>query len=101
MSSENGSRSVTSNLFSLNFKFENETVFDRADLIVVDSLSQCSSYGDLSHAKTVDLDFVIELGKWLQKPQERPLQWITVADLARLAIEDLQVAKAIYTKLES
>lgn len=78
-----------------------ETVFGCADMIVVDSLSQCSSYGDLSHAKNVDLDSIIELGKWLQEPRERQPHWITVADLTGLAIEDLQVAKAIYAKLES
>lgn len=45
-----------------------ETIFDRADLIIVDNLLQCSSYGDLSHAKNADLNSVIELGKWLQEP---------------------------------
>jgi ornithine cyclodeaminase len=78
-----------------------ETVFDCADLIVVDSLLQCSRYGDLSHAKKVDLNSVIELGKWIQKPRERHPDWITVADLTGLAIEDLQIAKAVYTKLNS
>jgi ornithine cyclodeaminase len=78
-----------------------ESVFDRADLIIVDSLLQCSSYGDLSHAKNADLNSVIELGKWLQEPRKRQPHWITVADLTGLAIEDLQVAKAIYKKLES
>jgi len=78
-----------------------ETVFDRADLIIVDSLLQCSSHGDLSHAKNADLNSVIELGKWLQEPRKRQSHWITVADLTGLAIEDLQVAKAIYAKLES
>lgn len=78
-----------------------KTVFGCADLIIVDSLSQCSSYGDLSHAKNVNLDSVIELGKWLQDPRERQPHWITVADLTGLAIEDLQVAKAVYTNLKS
>jgi ornithine cyclodeaminase len=78
-----------------------ETVFDCADIIVVDSLAQCSSYGDLSHAKNIDLSTVIELGKWLQEPQERQSHWITVADLTGLAIEDLQVAKAVYTQMNS
>lgn len=78
-----------------------ETVFDAADLIVVDSLAQCSSYGDLSHAKNVDPDSAIELGKWLQAPRIRNPDWITVTDLTGLAIEDLQIAKAIYTRLNS
>lgn len=78
-----------------------ETVFDRADLIVVDSLAQCSGYGDLSHAKNVDLSSVIELGKLIQESPERHPDWITIADLTGSAIEDLQVAKAIHTKIES
>ena len=76
-----------------------ESVFSCADLIIADSLLQCASYGDLSHAKKTDLNSVIELGKWLQDPQKRESHWITVADLTGLAIEDLQVAKAVYRKL--
>lgn len=78
-----------------------ESVFERADLIVVDSLGQSLSYGDLSHAKNIKLETVIELGKFLDKPQHRPKEWITVADLTGIAIEDLQIAKAIYLKLQS
>lgn len=75
------------------------SVFDRADLILVDSLSQCSRHGDLSHAKNVDLDSVIELGTFLEKPLKRQENWITVADLTGIAVEDLQIAKAILSKL--
>lgn len=78
-----------------------ETVFARADLIVVDNLSQCTRYGDLSHAKNVDLNSVIELGDRLRKPRKRNPEWITVADLTGVAIEDLQIAKAVYNKLAS
>lgn len=78
-----------------------ESVFERADLIVVDSLGQSLSYGDLSHAKNIKLETVIELGKFLDKPQHRQKEWITVADLTGIAIEDLQIAKAIYLKLQS
>ncbi len=73
-----------------------ETVFGCADLIVVDSLSQCASYGDLSHAKNVDLSKVIELGKLIQEHIERKPSWITVVDLTGIGVEDLQVAKALY-----
>lgn len=78
-----------------------ESVFDCADLIIVDSLSQCSSYGDLSYAKSIDLKSVIEIGQWLKDPIERQPDWITVADLTGVAVQDLQVAQALYTKLES
>lgn len=77
-----------------------ESVFDCANLIVVDSLTQCSSYGDLSKAKNIDLRSVIELGQLIENPKKRKPDWITVADLTGVAIEDLQIAKAIYMKLE-
>lgn len=76
-----------------------ESVFACADVKVVDSLDQCSQYGDLSHAKNIDLSTVIELGKWIQEPLERNANWITVADLTGIAIEDLQVATSIYEAL--
>jgi len=77
------------------------SVFERADLIVVDSLTQCLNYGDLSYAKSIDIHTVAELGHFLAEPQKRQKNWITVADLTGVAIEDLQVAKAIYLKLQS
>lgn len=73
-----------------------ESVFDCADLIVVDSLHQCSQYGDLSHAKNIDLSSIIELGKLVNDPIRRKPSWITVADLTGIATMDLQVAKAVY-----
>jgi ornithine cyclodeaminase len=72
------------------------SVFDVADLIVVDSLSQCSQFGDLAHAKNIELNSVIELGNWIESPRQREPQWITVADLTGTAIADLQVAKSIF-----
>jgi ornithine cyclodeaminase len=78
------------------------SIFDVADLIVVDSLSQCLEFGDLSHARHVIEDKpVMELGAFLKKPLEREDQWITVADLTGVAIEDLQVAKTIFAQLLS
>lgn len=71
------------------------SVFDCANLVVVDSLEQCSRYGDLSHAKNIDLSSVIELGKLIQESITRHPDWITVADLTGVAIADLQVAKTI------
>lgn len=61
---------------------------------------QCSNYGDLSHAKNIDLKSAIELGKLIEEPRKREPDWITVADLTGVAIEDLQIAKAIYMKLD-
>ncbi len=77
------------------------SVFDKADLIIVDSLSQCSQYGDLAHVKHRLNNPIIELGTFLKKPQIRHDNLITVADLTGIAIEDLQVAKAVFAKLKS
>lgn len=76
------------------------TVFDKADIIVVDSLIQCQQYGDLVHGKSNSKNKIIELGSLLEKPKERHSHAITVADLTGLAVEDLQVAKAVYAKLK-
>lgn len=76
------------------------TVFDRADLIAVDSLSQCLAYGDLSRARDVENKNIQELGSCIEHPVTRKSDWITVADLTGVAIEDLQVAKKIVSKLE-
>lgn len=77
------------------------TVFDCADLVVVDSLDQCSHYGDLSRAKNIDLNSVIELGTLILAPLKRQPDWITIADLTGIAIEDLQIANTIYQMLDN
>ncbi len=76
------------------------SVFEVANLIAVDSLSQCLAYGDLSHAKhVIKNQNIVELGTLIKSPCVRQNEWITVADLTGIAIEDLQVAKAIFNKL--
>lgn len=69
------------------------SVFARADKIYVDSLSQCKQFGDLSHA--VSYCEPIELGKYLEAPFAREAEWVTVADLTGLGVEDLQIAKSV------
>lgn len=78
------------------------SVFDRADLIFVDSLSQCLEYGDLSYSKTIiGRKSIIELGSFLSNPFIWQDQSISVADLTGIAIEDFQIAKLIFAKLNS
>ncbi len=77
------------------------SVFDKADLVIVDSLSQCSQYGDLSHVKDIQNKPIMELGAFLEKPKIRHKHLITVVDLTGIAIEDLQVAKAVFSSLKS
>jgi ornithine cyclodeaminase/alanine dehydrogenase-like protein (mu-crystallin family) len=80
---------------------QGKTLNAPVSFIHVDNLIQCSNYGDLSHAKNIDLKSVIELGELIEEPRKRNPEWITVADLTGVAIEDLQIAKTIYMKLES
>lgn len=75
------------------------TVFEKADLIVTDSLEQAKKFGDLAHAKNVDLSTVVELGNWISGKNHRDPNWITVADLTGIAALDLQIAKAVYQRL--
>ncbi|MBN9377664.1 MAG: hypothetical protein BGO14_11255 [Chlamydiales bacterium 38-26] len=76
------------------------SVFEVSDLIVADSLSQCLEYGDLSKAKNLENKQLLELGSFLKTPRIREENWITVADLTGVAIEDLQIAKVIFSKLQ-
>lgn len=76
-----------------------QSVFERSDLIIADSLSQCLKYGDLAKAKNFPHQKLIELGEFLMTPRKRESHWITAADLTGIAIEDLQIAKAVYSKL--
>lgn len=75
------------------------TVFEKADMITVDSMLQCSKYGDYSHAKTKCKAPVVELGEFISSPRKREDQMITISDLTGVAVEDLQVAKAVFAKL--
>jgi ornithine cyclodeaminase len=72
----------------------------RADLIAVDSVAQCSAYGEVSHAVKaglVDLERLVELGRLLagEAPGRQCADQITVADLTGLAIQDVQIAKSV------
>lgn len=71
------------------------TVFQSADFIAVDSLSQCLAFGDLSHAGPLNKP-IVELGAIIKKPVIRESHWITIADLTGVAIEDLQAAQMVY-----
>lgn len=76
----------------------------KADLIVVDSLSQCSQYGEVSHALQAGLlerSRLLELGSLLGDPSLGRLSddSLTVADLTGVAIQDAQIACYAYQAL--
>lgn len=68
----------------------------------MDSLLQCSAYGELSHLREeTDLKSLFELGYILQKTQRlRDHNTnISIADLTGIAAQDYAIAKTIVSKL--
>ncbi|HEV2613571.1 MAG TPA: ornithine cyclodeaminase family protein [Gammaproteobacteria bacterium] len=78
-----------------------EAVFGKADIIVADSISQCSERGDIAHAlhnNIINPNQILELGNIISgKHKGRTTEdQITIADLTGLAVQDIQIAKAVY-----
>ena len=79
------------------------SILKKADLIIADSISQCKVRGEISHALLKNLissDEVIELGSILSgiNRGRTSKNQISVADLTGVAVQDLQIAKAVYEK---
>jgi ornithine cyclodeaminase len=76
----------------------------RADRVVADSLSQCLVRGEIHHAveaAVLDPQTVVELGDVIQdgrRGRTRPDQ-ITIADLTGVAVQDIQISKAVCAHL--
>ncbi len=78
-----------------------EKIFVKADKVIVDSRSQCSAFGDVSHALKRGLikpEKLVELGEVLVNPSVGRISenQITVCDLTGIAIQDLQIAQSVY-----
>ncbi len=78
-----------------------ETLFEIADVIVADSISQCMERGDIAHAirkKIINEDKIMELGNIISGTCQGRTNdnQITIADLTGLAVQDIQIAKAVY-----
>lgn len=78
----------------------------RADRIVVDSLRQCSQYGEAAHALEaglIRLEQLTELGSLLagQGQGRGNEQQISVADLTGVAVQDAQIAACVLASLNS
>jgi ornithine cyclodeaminase len=70
----------------------------RADVIVVDSISQCSQYGEISHALKaglIDPSQLLELGQVLAGDVigRSNDEQITVVDLTGVAVQDAQISR--------
>jgi ornithine cyclodeaminase len=78
-----------------------ENIFGMADVIVADSISQCMERGDISHAlrkKIISAENLIELGNVISGACKGRINddQITIADLTGLAVQDIQITKAVY-----
>lgn len=81
-------------------------ILARADLVVADSRSQCRERGEI--AKALAAGFlqeteIVELGEIItgQAAGRTGEEQITVADLTGVAVQDIQIAKAVCSGLES
>jgi len=81
-------------------------ILQKADIVVADSISQCLLRGEIHHALKAGLlkqESIVELGnviinKDLQRTSE---DQITLADLTGVAVQDIQISKAVYKALTS
>ncbi|MCJ7629554.1 MAG: hypothetical protein MUO50_14355, partial [Longimicrobiales bacterium] len=76
-------------------------ILSKADLVVADSIEQCRVRGEICHALRAgalrDGD-AVELGRVIVDPalQRTDDSQITVADLTGVAVQDIQISKAVY-----
>jgi len=80
-------------------------ILQMADRVVVDSIQQCLLRGEAFHALEAGLignDRLVELGMALQDPklQRQSDDEITVVDLTGVAVQDIQISKAIWREVE-
>jgi ornithine cyclodeaminase len=75
-----------------------------ADVVVADSISQCQLRGEISvalKAGLIEEKNLVELGNVIQdkKLQRSSDEQTTVADLTGVAVQDIQISKAVYEAL--
>jgi ornithine cyclodeaminase len=79
-------------------------ILQKADIIVADSISQCLLRGEIHQAlkaAVLEKERVIELGNVIVNPnlQRTSEEQTTIADLTGVAVQDIQIAKAVYHAL--
>jgi ornithine cyclodeaminase len=80
-------------------------ILQGADIVVADSISQCLLRGEIHQALkagVLEKERIVELGNVIAKPELRRIseEQITIADLTGVAVQDIQIAKAVYHALE-
>lgn len=81
-------------------------ILAKADIVVADSVEQCRERGEIHHALVAGMlqeGDVVELGAVIVNPalQRTDDSQITVADLTGVAVQDIQISKAVYQVLKS
>jgi ornithine cyclodeaminase len=75
-------------------------ILGRADLVVVDSRSQCTERGETAHALAaglVEASALRELGEVIRGGRARTSEdQLTVADLTGVAVQDVRIASAVH-----
>ena len=79
-------------------------ILQKADIIVADSISQCLLRGEIHQALkagVLEKERVIELGHVIVNPdlQRTSEEQTTIADLTGVAVQDVQITKAVYHAL--
>lgn len=79
-------------------------ILQKADLVVADSIPQCLERGEISKAivdNKITAGQVIELGNIINgsAPGRSSAEQITIADLTGVAVQDMQIAKAVCAEL--
>ena len=80
-------------------------ILQKADIIVADSLPQSQLRGEISQARKAGVlpeDRVVELGNVIQNPSlgRQSDDQITITDLTGVAVQDIQIAKAVYFAMQ-
>jgi len=80
-------------------------ILQKADIVVADSISQCLVRGEIHHALDAGVlqkERIVELGMVISNPElHRSTEaQITIADLTGVAVQDIQIAKAVYRALQ-
>jgi len=76
-------------------------ILERADLVVADSIQQCLERGEIHQAMKVDAiteESLVELGNIIAGTAAGRAgdDQITIADLTGVAVQDIQISKAVY-----
>jgi ornithine cyclodeaminase len=79
-------------------------ILQKADIIVADSISQCLLRGEIHQALKagwLEKERVVELGNVIVNPdlQRTSEEQTTIADLTGVAVQDIQITKAVYHAL--